>query len=58
MLPEYRAGEMLNELFGACGRFLLKEISLEKFAEIVERLAEEKTGNRKLRRRQNSQTKF
>ncbi|GAI77051.1 unnamed protein product [marine sediment metagenome] len=42
MLSEGRARDMLEELFRACGCYLCKEITLEYFAEITERLAKEK----------------
>lgn len=44
MLSEYRTRDMLNELFIIISQLLLEKISLEQFAGMVERLADEKLG--------------
>lgn len=46
MLSEGRARDMLNELFIIISQLLLKKISLEQFAGMVERLADEKLGHK------------
>lgn len=51
MLYEERARGMLNELFVICSELLLEKITLEQFAEKVDRLAKEKRGMKKQVRR-------